>query len=101
MHRAVLFIFVFGRDFVMIIKIMPDPNENTKDAQFVRTVIVSAIFIPIIMGMLYYAYTKNQDTPAQIKKCAQKCSSQEYSGYNFLWPFLSKPQCTCLESPAQ
>ncbi len=80
---------------------MADPDKDKRDIELLRSIILAVIFVPIIVWLLYYAYTKNQDAPAKIAQCAKKCTSQGYSGYNFTWPFFVAPKCTCLGEPAQ
>jgi len=73
-------------------------NQENKENNSLRTVIISVIFIPIIIWLLYSAYQKNQESGAQTTACEKKCTETGYPGYAFQWPIFSGPKCTCLSS---
>lgn len=71
-------------------------NNKSKDNNFLRTVLISVICIPIIAWLLYSAYEKNQRSATETAACQDACTKQGYNGYDFKWPIFSGPQCACL-----
>jgi len=76
-------------------------NQDEKKSDVLRTVIISVICIPLIIWLLYNAYHKTQESPLLTTACSSRCTAQGYPGYDFKWPMLSSPQCTCIGSPQQ
>lgn len=72
------------------------PSDANNDKEFLRKVLLSVIFIPVIAWLIYFAYKKNEEAPIKTKECQQKCTQQGYPGYNFNWSVFSVSKCTCL-----
>ena len=73
-----------------------DSKSNQEgDVRFLRTVLVSAICIPLIVGLIYFAYTKKEQAPIKNKECEQKCTQEGYSGFDFKWSVFSDSKCAC------
>jgi hypothetical protein len=78
---------------------MSDQNDqNKKESNFLRTVLIAVICIPIIIWLLYNAYQKSQESGEKTTACEKMCTDQGYSGYQFQWPMLSAPKCSCIGS---
>jgi hypothetical protein len=80
---------------------MDSSRHNKKnESDFLRTLLVCAVCIPLIIWLLYSAWEKKQQSGPQTIACQKKCSESGYPGYSFQWGMLSQPTCTCLSSGA-
>jgi len=73
-------------------------NQKNKENNFLRTIIISVVCIPLIIWLLYNAYQKNEESSGKTTECQQQCTAQGYSGYSFQWPMFSGPKCSCIGS---
>ncbi len=71
-------------------------SSQDGDSKFSRIVILSVICIPIIVGLIYFAYTKNEQAPIKTKECEKKCTEQGFPGYDFKWSIFSDSRCSCV-----
>ena len=74
--------------------------SDNKDNNALRTIILSAICIPVIIWLLYNAYQKNQQSGVETTACSTKCTAQGFAGYDFKWSVFAGPKCTCLNAPS-
>jgi hypothetical protein len=76
---------------------MSDQDKQRKEDDFLRSALIAVIAIPIILWLLYYAYEKNQKSPAKMAACEQKCTERGHAGFEFSWPVFGGPKCQCID----
>ena len=75
----------------------PVQNNNSQgDEKFVRLMIISAVCIPVIGGLLFFAYTKHGQSGVLSRQCQESCTQQGYPGYDFQWGVFSASNCRCI-----
>ncbi len=75
---------------------MSDQNQNKED-NFLRTLLISIICIPLIIWLLYNGYQKSLQSSTKSIACEKRCTDQGHAGYEFKWPMFSGPKCTCID----
>jgi hypothetical protein len=77
---------------------MASSNDN-KQSDGIRRVLLFIICVPIIGGLVYFAYKKNQESPIKAAQCQEDCVKKGFAGYKFQWNVFEAPYCKCLDSP--
>ncbi len=62
-----------------------------------RTIILFALIVPVIIYLLHFAYIKNKESESRANECQASCIEQGHDGHSFKWDIFSGPQCECLD----